>query len=85
MKNDTHLDLVEHLAQAVGCRYISDLRFMAADGSEEITAALMQLTQQDYSLRDWNDALMYLVQQPEQESIEAAYALLVQSLFARRR
>lgn len=82
MKERQHLYLIDHMAEIIGCEYISDLPIIAANGDSRIIGLLKQFTPQDYSLRDWNDALEYLVQKPAQTSQEAAYELLISTLIS---
>lgn len=72
--------LIDHLAQIIGCEYISDLPFMAAAGSVVLVSAVKQQIPEDYSLHDWNDALEYLVQSSAQNSVHDAYHLLLRML-----
>lgn len=76
--------LIDHLAQTIGCEYISDLPFLAAEGNDVLVAVVKQQIPEDYSLRDWNDALEYLVQSPAQSSVHDAYHLLLRMLEERR-
>ena len=84
MKEIQHLCLIDHMAELIGCEYIGDLPMMAAKGDSRITGLLKQFSAQDYSLRDWNNALEYLVQKPAQMSQEAAYELLISTLSAKK-
>lgn len=74
------MTLLEHLKCAVGCEYISDLPFEVTRGNHRIADEIMNLRLQDYSQRDWNDALEYLAHHPAQNTAEDARMLLLRSL-----
>lgn len=82
MIDTKHLYLIDHLANLIGCEYISDLPIMAANRDPRIAGELERIKPQEYSLRDWNDALEYLVQKPAQTTQEAAYELLISTLIS---
>lgn len=50
--------LLDYLAGKLGCVYLSDLpRYR---DTADMRALLLNISEQEYSLRDWNDALSYL-------------------------
>ena len=65
--------LLDHMARAAGCMYLSDLRgggpvrFRRA-----MIAAVNRLTPEDAELREWNDALEYLADAPKERTAHAA-------------
>ena len=75
-----HIALVEYLADMVGCEFISDLPFEVAAGNPKVEMELRKIDPRTYSLRDWNDALEYLVHKSGQETVETAYLVLMQEL-----
>lgn len=75
-------DLFEYLREQVGCEYISDLPKVAKSTPLPIIHALASIRPNTVSLKFWNDALNYLVQEPAQSTAEEAYALLISALSA---
>lgn len=73
-------DLLERLAKQMGCCYISDLKNLDSAGKGKLAQELLHISADAYSLRQWNNALEYLVKQPIQDTAEAAYALLCSAL-----
>jgi len=73
-------DIFETLLAKVGGEYISDLSYIAEKNPEAIQYVLVSISPSDFPLRQWNDALEYLVKAPAQNTVEAAYELLCSAL-----
>ena len=54
--------LLEDLARWTGCQYLSDLH--QPDKRKEIFKAAEKLDISKYSLGEWEDAIMYIAEQP---------------------
>ena len=54
--------LLEDLARWTGCQYLSDLH--QPDKRKEILKAAEKLDISKYSLGEWEDAIMYIAEQP---------------------
>ena len=53
-------ELLEELQQAVGCEYLSDLR-LVPQYNQQAKAILLRMDPTKYSLRQWNDAVEYIL------------------------
>ena len=73
----TALPLLDYLAWQAGCEYLSDLP--RADGCRraQLLRALQRLPAEAAGLREWNDALDYLVQAPPAETPDQARLRLI--------
>lgn len=74
------LSLLEFLAYKAGCPYLSDLRFLSPEQRRYLAQRLERLTPREEDLRDWNDALVYLIDTEPEETAAAAKEKLVDSL-----
>lgn len=72
--------LLDILAEKMGCMYLSDLRYLTTTERLTLVPALIQMTPQDHSLFEWNDALEYLNAGAAESSIEAARSKLIKAL-----
>ena len=52
--------LLEKLAELAGCNYLSDLR-CALSFRYSLFFALPQILAEDYSVKEWNDAVGYIL------------------------
>jgi hypothetical protein len=52
-------DLLDDLYEAVGCTYLSDLRLRS--NHKRVVQALAQLSPQDYTPAQWQEAVRYLL------------------------
>ena len=71
----TDLSLLERLAGALSCTYLSDLHLFPHPCSA-VCRALEAIPAGSYPDREWNDALVYLTGQPEQPGIPPRESLL---------
>ena len=62
MKRETTAGFLDNLAATVGCDYLSELRCACFSG--KIRRALEMVCPADYALREWNDAVEYLTDEP---------------------
>lgn len=70
------MDLLERLAQDTGCVYLSDLH--KQDIQVKLLTALITVVADEYPLKEWNDALVYVAGLREPCSgCEQAYQALV--------
>ena len=74
------ISLVDYLAYQAGCKYVSDLRCLDSLDRPKLAYTLEKLEQDDFPLRDWNDALNYLARVSPQETAEAARRRLIHLL-----
>lgn len=78
MKHKT-AGLLDDLAAMAGCDYLSDLRFPRFWGRAR--RALEAVRPADYPLREWNDAVEYLTEEPRSfDAPEQAAAYLLRAL-----
>lgn len=54
-------ELLDILSEKTGCMYLSDLKFMSDTSS--IKTVIKRLNPQDFSLKEWYDAVNYLTEQ----------------------
>lgn len=65
------------MAYKTGCEYISDLHFLDAMKKRKAFRAIEKVMPEMYPLRQWNDALQYVVRAaPEQNAKDAKKVLL---------
>lgn len=76
--------LLEMLCAFMECDYLSDLRFLPAGQRRQLAKKLARLPVQEEDLREWNDALQYLAEEPPQPTARAARDLLVRRLYDSR-
>lgn len=72
--------LLELLSVQMGCRYLSDLRFLSPEQRCRLAQKLTALPAREDKVRDWNAALTYLSGAPPEKSAQAAKEHLIQSL-----
>ena len=59
MKDKSYLGLLEYLSFKVGCMYLSDLRYN--ENLYNIQHELRSIDPNIYSLKEWNDAVNYII------------------------
>lgn len=74
------ISLVDYLAAKVGCMYLSDLHDLSKTERILLAHHVEKLTAERFSLHEWNDALQYIFQAPQEKSSADAQRKLV-SLF----
>lgn len=57
------MGLLDDLQMRLGLEYLSDLRFY---NYKKIKAAVEDISAEDYTLAEWNDAVEYLTNEPMQ-------------------
>ncbi len=72
--------LMEILARKAGCITLSDLRYLSPKERKQLARGIESLRSMDFSLREWNDALHYVVRAPEAPSVWEARARLIEYL-----
>ena len=72
--------LPDLLSVQMGCRYLSDLRFLSPEQRCRLAQKLGALPAREDKVRDWNAALAYLSGAPPEKSAQAAKEHLIQSL-----
>lgn len=77
---DAQMSLLDCLAYCVGCTMLSDLHHMTRLERSRLVHALEQMAPEDASLKDWNDALVYLTGASAEPTAAAARARLINSL-----
>lgn len=58
MANEPTRELLETLAHALNCQYLSDLKTPAL--TDRLDQALLQLDPDTFAVKQWRDAMMYL-------------------------
>lgn len=71
------LSLVDYAAYVAGCTYVSDLHNLNSVGKRRIARALEKVDPDTFSLREWNDALEYLVRAGPQQTPVSAKDILI--------
>ena len=71
---------LETLALRVGCKYLSDLRFLDSEKRKSLEEVVQQMRPDQASLAEWNDSLDYLFGAPPETNPEAAQQQLLQRL-----
>ena len=69
--------LLEYLAARVGCDYISDLRYLQPEQRSCLAAVLADISNDAFTLPQWNEVLRYLTYMPPQETVAQARRQLV--------
>ena len=72
--------LLDLLSIQMGCMYLSDLRFLSEEQRRHLAQKLGRFTPREQDVRDWNDALTYLTNEPPQETAQAARERLIKWL-----
>ena len=73
--------LLDLIAILVGCTYLSDLKFLNYTQRVKLAEKLKLLTPRGADLRDWNDALQYLIgDRQSRATAEEAKAALIAGL-----
>ena len=54
------VELLEYLAQRVGCAYLSDLRYLSPWEQMRLSREIAKVPAETFPLKMWNDALAYL-------------------------
>lgn len=80
MANMQTTSLVDYLAAQICCPYISDLHFL--DFIDRITLAhvMKKISPAEWPLREWNDALNYILGGQAVSTAEDAYAKLLSGI-----
>lgn len=74
------IPLLDMLSSQAGCTYLSDLRYLSGWQKLRLAWTLERMPVDAADLKEWNDALDYLVREPPQETTQAARERLIQSL-----
>lgn len=72
--------LLDLLSIQMGCMYLSDLRFLSPEQRRYLAQRLDRLTPRQEDIREWNDALDYLIGEPPEDTAQAAKERLVHLL-----
>lgn len=78
------LSLVEYISYKVGCTYISDLPGLDGLGKMKAVHVLDDVSADVYPLKEWNDALQYIVHGSTELTAEEARAALMRKLCDRQ-
>ena len=77
MEMKQNQSLLDVLAESAGCSCLSDLRSIKKPKRQQLADKLERISPEVHSLAVWNDALVYLISAPPQQSPEAACKLLI--------
>jgi hypothetical protein len=78
------LSLVEYISYKMGCTYISDLPRLDGLGRMKVAHVLENVSADVYPLKEWNDALQYIVHGSAELTAEEARAALMRKLCDRQ-
>jgi len=74
MKSTT---LLEQLAESAGCSYLSELHDIKGASLQKLIQKWGSVSSLDFPLKEWNDALIYLISAPPQPTPAAARQCLL--------
>lgn len=74
------IPLLDALSIQADCAYLSDLHCLSGWQKMRLARALECVPADAASLKEWNDALQYLVRHPPEETADSARERLIQSL-----
>lgn len=74
------ISLIEYLSMRLGCMYLSDLRSLCFSDRLRAYHILEEIPPECETLKNWNDALDYLVNESPAETCEAAREKLMAAL-----
>lgn len=74
------ISLMEVLAKKAGCEVISDLRYLSKKERKRLAQGIVSVSSAQFSLREWNDALDYVVRAPPERSVDQARTRLMECL-----
>lgn len=77
---DAQMSLLDCLAYCAGCTMLSNLHHITRLERSRMLRALKQMTPEDASLKDWNDALVYLTGAAAEPTASAARIRLIEGL-----
>lgn len=84
MSSTQLLSLVEYISYKIGCTYISDLPRLDGLGKMKAARVLNDVQADVYPLKEWNDALQYIVHGSAELTAEEARAALMRKLCDRQ-
>lgn len=67
-----YMSLLDYLAYRTGRAFLSDLHYFQKGEQEYLYRILQQISPEDASLQEWNDALTYLTDAKPEASAKAA-------------
>lgn len=76
----TDLSLLDLLYMQMGCTYLSDLRDLDAPRRKDLIRMVGRIAAREEDLKDWNDALAYLMQAPPEQTAQVAKERLINLL-----
>lgn len=74
------VSLLEVMQARMNCEYLSDLHQLSAVDRKRMSREWEKIRPEDATLREWNDALVYLSNNQPEQTAEAARERLIQSL-----
>lgn len=77
---DAPMSLLDRLAYCAGCTMLSELRHIPRLERRRLVRVLEQTAPEDASLKDWNDALVYLTGAAAEPTASSARAQLIEYL-----
>lgn len=66
------MSLLDYLAYRMGCGFLSDMHYLQKGERGYLCRILQQISPEDASLQEWNDALTYLTDAMPEASAQAA-------------
>ncbi len=75
--SDRSASLMETLAKKAGCTMLSDLCFLAPFEKQLVAKRIKLISNDAFSLREWNDALHYLAHEPSAATSQEARMCLI--------
>lgn len=77
MKN---MPLLDYLHLKTGCEYLSDLHWLNSIQKIRLVQEIEQISAEEVSLHEWNDALAYLLDLPPKPTADTARNALITAL-----
>ena len=74
------VELLEYLAQKIGCHHLSDLRYLSREEQIRLSKEIYLIPTEAFLTAEWNDTLDYLTSLPPEPSALDAKEILLQYL-----
>jgi hypothetical protein len=77
LEHERTVDILEYIAQRIGCDYLSDLRYLNGRNRFRLSRELYRIPAEAFPLETWNDALDYLTGLPSEAKASEAKEKLI--------
>ena len=75
-----NVSLLEYLTLRMGCGCISDLRTLSSVQRQDFVRHIQSMHVSDASVSEWNDALLYLTDEPSRKTAGEARDALMRAM-----